>query len=107
VRARDSFSFWSPLDGEFIQVIAKLANYKHFDYINAFGHYYWFTLMEYDLLTSPCPPVYPAKTSIENAACDSKIQSLQNQGAKQVLADHQISPTGAAYRSLIATLSTN
>jgi len=106
VRARDAFSFWAPLDQRFLQLVMKVANYKHFDYISAFGFFYWFTLVDYGSLPSPpCPPVYPATSSSDNSACDSRVQNIQNQAARKALADHGISPTGTAYKSLIGSLS--
>jgi hypothetical protein len=104
VRARDSFSFWAPLDRQFLAMMVKLANYKHFDYISAFGHYYWFNLVDYASLTQPCPPVYPAADANQNAACDSQVQMLQNNGAKAGLAAHILTPTGEAYKGYIAAL---
>ena len=47
IRVRDMFSFWSPLDAQFFQMISELAVAKHFDYISAFGHYHWFALIDY------------------------------------------------------------
>lgn len=100
IRARDMFSFWEPLDEQFFQLIKNLANYKHFDYVSAFGFYNWFALVDYNSLKTP--PVYPAANSSQNEAADSKITNLQNQSAKQALADHKLSSTGKAYQAIIA-----
>jgi hypothetical protein len=105
IRARDVFSFWAPLDEQFLQMMAKLANHTHCDYISAFGHYNWFTLTDYNSLRSPCPPIYPATNSTQNSACDSQIINTQNQLAKQALAKQQLSPTGNAYKAVIANVS--
>ena len=56
VRARDTFTFWSPLDVQFLTLMARLANDKHFDSISAFGHFYWFSLLDYSSLPASCPP---------------------------------------------------
>jgi hypothetical protein len=101
VRARDSFSFWSPLDQRFLSMMVKLANYKQFDYVSAFGFFYWFTLIDYPSLTTPCPPVYPAQNATENAACNAKIQTLRNQDAGRALSSGQLSSTGTAFRELL------
>ena len=98
VRARDTFSFWSPLDQQFLSMMIKLANYKQFDYISAFGFFYWFNLIDYASLTAPCPPAYPASSASQNSACDSAIQTRQNQGARQALDNRQLSVTGQAYQ---------
>ncbi len=80
VRARDTFSFWSPLDQQFLSMMIKLANYKQFDYISAFGFFYWFNLIEYASLTTPCPPVYPASNANQNSACDSSDSGASEPG---------------------------
>jgi hypothetical protein len=93
------FSFWSPLDAQFFQMIAKLVNYKQFDYISAFGFYNWFTLVDYSSLQPP--PVYPAASSTQNTAVDAQITTMQNQAAKVALAGQSLSPTGKAYQAVI------
>jgi hypothetical protein len=100
IRVRDMFSFWSPLDVQAFQMLAKLANDKHFDYVSAFGHYNWFALTDYNSLQSA--PVYPAANSTQNEAVDNQITSLQNQAARQALAANQLSPTGKTYQTIIA-----
>ncbi len=79
-------------------MMMKLANYEQFDYISAFGFFYWFNLVDYASLTAPCPPVYPASNANQNAACDAAIQALQNRGARQALDNKLISVTGQAYQ---------
>lgn len=96
------FSFWAPLDEQFFQMMAKLASYKHFDYISAFGHYNWFALTDYSVLQTP--PVYPAVNSSQNAEIDGQLTAMQNQLAKQALANRQLSPTGKAYEAVIAAV---
>ena len=100
IRARDMFSFWEPLDEQFFQLMLKLADFKHFDYVSAFGFYYWFALTDYNSLQTP--PVYPAANSIQNEVSDSNITNLQNQLAKQALSNNQLSPTGKAYQAIIS-----
>ncbi len=102
IRARDMFSFWAPLDEQFLQMMGKLANYKHFDYISGFGFYYWFALTDFYSLRSP--PVYPPANSTQNAAIDALITNTQNQLAKQALSKQQLSPTGNAYKNVIMGL---
>ena len=99
VRARDLFSFWAPLDEQFVKVMGKMANAKHFDYMSAFGWYVWFSLIDYNSLSSP--PVYPAASTTQNTTIDSQIMNMQYQLLKQALASQQFSPTGKAYQSVI------
>ena len=98
------FGFWTPLDVQAFQMLSDLANYKHFDYISAFGIYYWFTLISYDSLQST--PVYPAANGTENEAIDNQI-SLMNTSAKQTLVSNQLSQTGKAYKSMIGSQSSH
>lgn len=101
VRSRDTFSFWEPLDEQFLDVMVKLGNASHFDYISAFGFFSWFAAVDYKSLPSPCPPHYPATSATENSSCDSRIQALRNTQAQQALASGQISPIGLAYKKAI------
>lgn len=101
VRVRDLFSFWAPLDAQFLSLVAKLANYKHFDYVSGFGHYNWFALIDYDSLKQT--PIFPATGATQNAVLDDQITSNQTQLAKQSLANHQTSLTGKAYQTVINT----
>ena len=103
IRVRDMFSFWEPLDAQALQLLAKLANDKHFDYVSAFGHYHWFALIDYNLIHSQ--PVYPAANSTQNEVIDNQITTLQNQSARQALNDNQLSPTGKAYQTIITNQS--
>ena len=102
VRARDLFSFWAPLDQQFLTIMTKLANYKRFDYVSAFGWYTWFSLIDYDVLSST--PVYPATSSTQNATVDAGIMAQQNQLGAQALSKQQVSPTGKAYQAAIGIL---
>jgi hypothetical protein len=97
---RDVFSFWTPLDVKFLNTVAKLANLKHFDYISGFGLYNWFALTDYDTII--LPPVYPPKNASENSASDTLVRNRQFQLARQALAARQLSPTGEAYKTIIA-----
>jgi len=99
IRVRDMFSFWAPLDEQFLNVMGKLAVGKHFDYISGFGHYDWFTEVDYSALKSV--PVYPVTSKGQNDAIDAQITTMQNQAVKQAFADHQLSPTGKAYQAII------
>jgi hypothetical protein len=100
MRVRDMFSFWAPLDVQAFQMISDLANYKHFDYVSAFGFYNWFSLVDYNSLKSV--PLYPPLTDTQNTDVDNQITTLQNQSAKLAMSNSQLSPVGKAYQSVIA-----
>ena len=102
IRARDMFSFWVPLDTQFFSLIGDLANYKHFDYVSGFGHYNWFALTDYNSLQNP--PVYPSTNSSRNETSDEQVTNMQNESAKQALANGQLSMTGKAYQVIIVHL---
>jgi hypothetical protein len=99
IRVRDMFDFWAPLDQQSFQMLSDLANYKHFDFVSAFGHYNWFTLIDYTSLQAV--PVYPPSTSTQNTNVDAQITTILNQAAKQALASGQLSPVGKAYKTVI------
>jgi len=100
IRARDMFSFWAPLDEQFLNLMGDLANYKHFDYISGFGFYNWFALTDYNSVQNP--PVYPAANSTQNEVSDEQVTAMQNKSAKQALANGQLSIIGKAYQTVIA-----
>ena len=103
IRVRDMFSFWTPLDTQAFQMLSDLANYKHFDFVSAFGHYNWFTLIGYDSLQTV--PVYPPANGTQNTNVDEQITTILNQAAKQALAVTQLSPVGKAYQTVISAQS--
>jgi hypothetical protein len=100
IRARDMFSFWAPLDAQAFQMLYKLANDEHFDYVSAFGHYHWFALVDYNSLQTT--PTYPAANGTQNEAIDNQITTSENQSARQALNTNQLSLTGKAYQSMIS-----
>jgi hypothetical protein len=100
IRVRDMFSFWAPLDTQAFQLLSDLANYKHFDYVSAFGHYNWFTLINYSSLQTV--PVYPPANGTQNTTVDDQITTILNQAAKQALTGSQLSLVGKAYQSVIS-----
>ena len=100
IRVRDMFGFWAPLDTQAFQMLSDLANYKHFDYVSAFGHYNWFALIDYNSLHTV--PVYPPANGTENTTVDDQITTMLNQATKQALAGNGLSPVGKAYQSVIS-----
>jgi len=102
--ARQTYSFWEPLDEQYLLMFVKMANYKKFDYISPFmglGALNWAYL---DYANTPCVQVYPANGT-KNATCDGQITKAENQLAGNALSSNQLSPIGAAYQSDIATYS--
>lgn len=87
ITARDSFSFWAPLDQQFARFMVQLANYKHADYISFFGRGYFSTYL--DLAAAPCVPAFPV-TSRADLGCAQEISRAQIQNVSRIL---QTSPT--------------
>jgi hypothetical protein len=56
IRARDPFSFWAPLDAEFLQIIQNLANYEQMLYTVPEGPDYLFTYQTYTTALANLPP---------------------------------------------------
>ena len=99
VNVRDTFSFWAPLDQQFIPIIFELANQGSLQFLSSINDGQFWAYESYAAL--PCLPVYPA-TGSENVACDISIQSAE---FAAVFADWelgQFSSTGTAYKAAIA-----
>lgn len=87
VFGRDVFSFWAPLDREFLKSMAELANLKQVDYVSAFWANYFFSYILYDDRTKDLP--YRALIEVANRAAAMNIDA------------GVFSPTGEYYRDLI------
>jgi len=85
-------------------MLSDLANYKHFDYVSAFGHYNWFTLIDYNS-TADGSGISAGPMVLKNATVDDRITTILNQAAKQALAGNQLSPVGKVYQSVISVQS--
>ncbi len=80
--ARDTFSFWSPLDQQFLDVMAKFANWKRERFFSAFWTKYFWAYLDYDQVGSQ-----PA----------AQIIDLSNQASANALVSGGITPTASAY----------
>jgi hypothetical protein len=83
----DNYSFWQPLDQEFLSMVVKLARVEGIDYISPFWSGFFFSYVDYDSNTSNLP--YRTLSSTNTRA------TLQN------LNGHKVSPTGTYYHQLI------
>jgi len=45
---RDVYSFWTPLDGKFAEMLVRLAQVKSFEFVTPFWSRYFFTYLDYD-----------------------------------------------------------
>ena len=68
VFARDVFSFWTPLDQKFLEVITKLAYAKEFEFISPFWTKYFFAYLDYDEVSEKSSEELIALSSAEAGA---------------------------------------
>ena len=50
--ARDPFSFWAPVDAEFLQAIVNFAKYKQLAFISPYWVHYFFAYLDYNTYAS-------------------------------------------------------
>lgn len=55
VFARDTFSFWEPLDQKFLEVITNLAYTEEFEFVSPFWTKYFFAYLEYSEVSGKPP----------------------------------------------------
>jgi hypothetical protein len=86
VLARDAFSFWQPLDGRFVDVMARAAVAKGFAFLSLFWAKYFFSYLDY------------AQT--RELSADQLLDLSQVTATQAMLAGH-LTGTGHTYRTLI------
>lgn len=85
---RDVYRFWEPLDSKFLEVLAKLANYKNYEFISPFWSTYLFGYIDYDATTRSLPY--------------DELRRRDNMEASKNILSHKLSGSGLAYQKLIA-----
>jgi hypothetical protein len=100
IEARTTFSFWAPLDQEFMPMMFKLANNNSLEYLSAFNDDLFFAYEPY--LGLPCLPIYPG-SGTENVVCDTSILNAASAAADLALGLGQFSSLGTSYTADIAT----
>ncbi len=86
---RGVFSFWTPLDQEFLQVLAKLARSQNIEYVSPFWTTFFFGYVDYDANTANLP-------------YDQLAANINMVVAKNVL-DDKFTSTGEYYRKIVAS----
>lgn len=76
------YSFFEPLDAQFLQAMVKLANYEDFTFISPFWSNYFFAYLPYSASSSPSVPA-----------------AMQQAGA--AMQQGQYSPLGPAFENMI------
>ncbi len=85
--ARDTFSFWSPLDQKFLIALTKFTHWKHLLYLSPFWSKFFWAYLDYDKMGR-----------LSN-------QDLMNESARASAAgirDGNVTLTGTAYKEAIA-----
>ncbi|MGH7960416.1 MAG: hypothetical protein ACRERD_01135, partial [Candidatus Binatia bacterium] len=85
--ARDVYSFWQPLDQQFLRVMTHLAHFKQFEYVSPFWSRNFFAYLEYDESTSDLEP--------------GELFYLIDEAAYHNMLFNVYSPTGHYYRELL------
>ncbi len=89
IYSRDVYSFWSPLDVRFIRLLAQMARIQGYEYVSLFWSTYFFGYVSY--------ADFPQGTS------PADLFTQANRIAYSNLLDGVLSPTGEAYRQVIAS----
>ncbi|MCJ7515916.1 MAG: hypothetical protein MUO89_08160 [Dehalococcoidia bacterium] len=84
---RDAYSFWEPLDSEFIEILVKLASHKGYEFISPFWSKYFFGYLDYETV--------PKDISYK------QLSQLSNQKAFQNIRGQKLTDTGLTYQNLI------
>jgi hypothetical protein len=86
--ARDTYSFWEPLDAQFIATMGRLSHYLQVDFISFFWSRHFYGYVEYDEATRRLPP--------------AELFRLANRAAVQnMMADPpRLTQTGLAFQRL-------
>ena len=85
--SRDVYSFWHPLDSEFVRLLMRFAWLERLDYVSLFWSKYLFAYADHEDATSRMTPM--------------QLLALGDRLAATNMLRGQLSPTGAAYRELI------
>jgi len=104
---RSVYSFWTPLDEEFLQVLTKLAYYGPMDFISPFwGDWYFYTYLDYSNIPG-CPynpAANPPASGYPDATCAGTVlENIEATNAGAIIGDGgPVDETGQIYEQLIA-----
>jgi hypothetical protein len=93
---RNTYSFWSPLDREFLLAMVKLGHYKKYEFIDPFWTSFFFAQLDYT----------NEQSYLTNASADANALSLskhENSALSVALAVGSVTNTGLAYAEYILT----
>lgn len=86
IYARDTFSFWSPLDQKFLISLTKFAHWKHLSYMSPFWSKFFWAYLDYNKVGRLSKQDLMTKSARASAA------GIRN---------GTVTPTGVAYKEVI------
>lgn len=89
ISARDSYSFWAPLDTRFLEVMVKLAHVAEVDVLSPFWSRYFWAYLDHAQVAAVVPPL-----------SSDQIVALSTQAAAAALVSGSVTSTGQAYSRL-------
>jgi hypothetical protein len=84
---RDVFSFWAPLDRQFLAAMVKFARTQGVEYVSPFWTGCFFAYVDYDMSNASLPY--------------KELRAIQNRSSVSNLLNGKFTSTGEFYRTLI------
>jgi len=95
-QGRNTYSFWSPLDTEFLLCMVKAGHYKQFEFIDPFWTDYYFACLDY---TNEQPKL----SGLSADAAASVLNADENSAVYAALSAGSVTNTGLAYQEYLRT----
>jgi hypothetical protein len=86
--SRDVYSFWSPLDVRFIELLHQMAEIQGYEYVSFYWATYFFGYVDYTNAPQGTPP--------------ADLFAQENRIAYENVVSETLSPTGQAFQQLLA-----
>jgi hypothetical protein len=86
IYARDTFSFWNPLDQEFLRSLARFAQWKHLLYLSPFWSKFFWAYLEYDKV---------------GRLSNQELMTESARASAAAIRGGNVTPTGTAYAEAI------
>ena len=86
IMARDAFSFWAPLDQQFLNTMAKLSYWKQAQFFSAYWTKYFYAYLDYNQVSSQTP---------------QQIFALSDSTSQAAMSSNQFTGTALAYQTAI------
>lgn len=96
-RYSDVFSFWQPLDAEFMKILVKLAHYKKLEFVDPFFTNYFFAYLDYNQVMENKENYMPLEKGLKIA-----LKEAMENAEKE-----EFTETGIAYGDAIGRIFNN